>query len=241
MRKRLFEIIETSNGDDKASSIYDVFVILTIIFSIIPLAFKNTNRFLVIVDRITVIIFIVDYVLRLITADLKLKKGVISFFIYPFSIMAIIDLFSILPSFCVISSSYKLLRLLRMFRAFRVLRAAKMLRYSKNFLIISDVIKVQRKSLSAVCMLAVAYIFVSALLIFNIEPESFESFFDAIYWATVSLTTVGYGDIYPITTAGRVITMISSIFGIAIIALPAGIITAGYMNRINQDTNEKEE
>ena len=82
----------------------------------------------------------------------------------------------------------------------------------------------------AVCTLALGYIIVSALIVFNVEGDSFETFFEAIYWATVSLTTVGYGDIYPVTTAGRIITMISSIFGIAIVALPAGIITAGYMD-----------
>ena len=82
--------------------------------------------------------------------------------------------------------------------------------------------------------MAFSYILISALVIFNVEPDSFESFFDAIYWATISLTTVGYGDIYPVTNAGRIITMISSILGIAIVALPAGIITAGYLNEINK-------
>ena len=76
---------------------------------------------------------------------------------------------------------------------------------------------------------------IAALVIFNVEPDSFNSFFDAIYWATVSLTTVGYGDIYPITTIGRVVTMVSSVFGIAIVALPAGVITAGYMKEINNE------
>ena len=69
-------------------------------------------------------------------------------------------------------------------------------------------------------------------MVFNVEPESFDNFFEAIYWATVSLTTVGYGDIYPVTSVGRVITMISSVFGIAVVALPAGIITAGYMKEL---------
>ena len=83
--------------------------------------------------------------------------------------------------------------------------------------------------------MAVAYILVSALVIYNVEPESFETFFDAIYWATISLTTVGYGDIYPVTTIGRIVTMISSAFGIAIIALPSGVITAGYLAEINKE------
>lgn len=82
-------------------------------------------------------------------------------------------------------------------------------------------------------MLTAVYVPVSALVIYNIEPDSFVTFFDAVYWATVSLTTMGYGDIYPVTAAGRVVTMISSVFGIAIVALPAGIITAGYMNTLN--------
>ena len=83
--------------------------------------------------------------------------------------------------------------------------------------------------------MAAAYILVSALVIYNVEPESFGTFFDAIYWATISLTTVGYGDIYPVTTIGRIVTMISSAFGIAIIALPSGVITAAYLAEIDKD------
>lgn len=83
-----------------------------------------------------------------------------------------------------------------------------------------------------VCWLAIGYVLVTALVIFNVEPDTFDTFFDAIYWATVSLTTVGYGDIYATSVIGKIITMISAIFGIAIVALPAGIITAGYMNEI---------
>ena len=82
--------------------------------------------------------------------------------------------------------------------------------------------------------LAAAYVMISALVIFNAEPDTFDTFFDAIYWATVSLTTMGYGDIYPVTTIGRIVTMVSSVFGIAIIALPSGIITAGLMEEINK-------
>ena len=110
------------------------------------------------------------------------------------------------------------------------------MRYSRSFEIIGNVIRSSRESLSAVCTLAVGYIIVSALVIYNVEPDSFSTFFDAIYWATVSLTTVGYGDIYPVSTMGRLVTMISSIFGIAVVALPAGIITAGYMTEIQKNT-----
>lgn len=232
-RKRVFEIIEISSGDDIASSIYDYSMMVVIVASLVPLAFKQTLAAFTIIEKVTVVIFIVDYLMRLFTADLKLERGWVSFFLYPFTLMALIDLMCILPSFTALSSGFKVLKVLRLFRAFRVFRAAKMLRYSKSFLIISDVIKEQKSPLIAVCVLAFSYIIISALVVFNVEPNTFGNFFDAIYWATVSLTTVGYGDIYPVSTAGRIITMLSSLFGIAVIALPAGIITAGFMDKLN--------
>lgn len=82
--------------------------------------------------------------------------------------------------------------------------------------------------------MAGAYIFISAIVIYNVEPDSFNTFFDAFYWATISLTTVGYGDIYPVTPIGRCVTMISSLIGIAIIALPSSVITAGYLEEVSK-------
>ena len=182
-----------------------------------------------------VVVFVIDYILRLITADYKYNDKSVSVFLkYPFSFMAIIDLIAILPSITILNNGFKLLRVVRMIRAFRVLRVFKAIRYSKSMNIIMDVFKKSKEALIAVCTLAGAYILISALVIFNVEPDSFNTFFDAIYWATVSLTTVGYGDIYPVSTIGRIVTMISSVFGIAVVALPAGIITAGYMNEINE-------
>ena len=134
-----------------------------------------------------------------------------------------------------INKGFKALKTIRLIRTFRVLRIFKSFRYSKNIQIVLQVGKNSKKALIAVLYLAIGYIFVCALIIFNVEPDSFNTFFDAIYWATISLTTVGYGDIYPITTLGRIITMVSSFMGIAIVALPAGIITAGYMKEIESD------
>ena len=233
MRKRIYEIIEVSEGD-KLSTIYDVVMMFLITISLIPLAMKNPAPIWEKIDRICVAVFIFDYFLRLITSDFKYegKSRLEACLRYPFSPMAIIDLISILPTFISINKGFKVLRLMRMARAFRVFRVFKALRYSKNIKVIIAVMKKSKDSLIAVCVLAGGYILVSALIIFNVEPDSFDSFFDAVYWATVSLTTVGYGDIYPVSTIGRVITMLSSIFGIAIVALPAGIITAGYLTEI---------
>lgn len=240
MRKRIFEIIEVSESKDTISHIYDIFMIAVIVISLIPLTFKNPSAIWDEVDKTCVTIFIIDYVLRLITADYKYDSHTITSFIrYPFSFMAIVDLLSIIPSFLPVSKGLKILRLLRLGRALRVFRAFKVLRYSKNFDIIISVIKKSKDSLIAVCTLTIAYIIISALVVFTVEPESFDNFFVAIYWATVSLTTVGYGDVYPITEIGRIVTMVSSIFGIAIVALPAGIITAGYIKEL-EDRNSQQ-
>jgi len=239
MRKRLFEIIEVSSDNDRLSSIYDYSMIVIIVISLIPLAFKESNVYFDALDIFAVSIFIVDYLARFITADLKLKKkSAIAFVRYPFSFMAIIDLISILPSLIVVNNSLRLLRVLRMARAFRVFRVFKAMRYSKSVVIILGVFNRSKESLTAVASLAASFILIMALIIFNVEPDSFVNFFEALYWATVSLTTMGYGDIYPVTEAGRIVTMVSSIFGIAVIALPAGILTAGYLNEIEAETQK---
>lgn len=236
MRKRLYEIIDLAKEGDTWSNIYDFFMMITIFVSIIPLAFKEQYYILSWIDQITVGIFIIDYLLRFITADYKFnKKGLASFIRYPFTPMALIDLISILPSITALNSGFRLLKTFRLIRTLRVFRIFKVIRYSKSVTMFVTVFRKQKESLLTICGITIAYIIITALIIINIEPESFDNFFEAIYWATVSLTTVGYGDIYPVTTAGRVITMISSIFGIAIVAMPAGIITAGFMDELNKD------
>lgn len=236
MRKRLFEIIEVSKENDKVSTAYDILMMITIGLSIVPLAFKESNTVFHCIDIVSVSLFILDYFFRLITADYKLEnKGLKAFFLYPFTPWAIIDLLSILPAISFFDNSLKLLRLFRIFRVFKAFR------YSKTINVIIRVMKKSKDALLAVLSLAVGYILVSALIIFNIEGDTFPSFFDAVYWATVSLTTVGYGDIYPVSTAGQIITMVSSLFGIAIVALPAGIITAGYMEELIAEKDENDE
>ena len=167
-RKTLFQIIEPHQKENAIEKAYDVFMFLTIIVSLIPLTTKSHTGIFMWLDFVSTIIFVIDYLLRLLTADYKLEKGKLSFLLYPFT------------------------------------------------------------------FLALGYIFISALIIFNVEPSTFPNFFDALYWATISLTTVGYGDIYAVSTTGKIITMISSFLGIAIVALPAGIITAGYMKEIKE-------
>ena len=230
-RKTLFQIIEPHQKENAIEKAYDVFMFLTIIVSLIPLTTKSHTGIFMWLDFVSTIIFIIDYILRLLTADYKLGKGKLSFLLYPFTFMALADLLCILPSLFLLNNSLRLFKILRMLR---ILRVFKFIRYSKNVQILTNVLKKQKDSLIIVGLLALGYIFISALIIFNVEPSTFPNFFDALYWATISLTTVGYGDIYAVSTTGKIITMISSFLGIAIVALPAGIITAGYMKEIKE-------
>lgn len=234
MRKNLYEIIEVDSSRNRISKAYDIFMMTTIIISILPLWFHNEYPIFSIIDKITVTIFIIDYLLRLLTADYKLKRGIASFFIYPFSIMAIIDLLSILPSLTVLARGYRLLKMFRLFRTFKVFKVFKTFRYSKNISMILNVFRKQKRSLIVVAGFALGYILISAMVIFNAEPETFPTMFDAIYWATISLTTVGYGDVYAVSEIGKFITMISSVLGVAVVALPAGIIMAGYQDELEE-------
>ena len=233
MRKKIYEVIES--GNNNLHNLYDGVMIVTIILSLIPLVVKGGMLLFRKLDIVCAIIFAIDYFLRLITADYKYgEKSVKSFIRYPFSFYAIADLLSILPTFIALNQGLKLLRILRMVKAMRMFRIIKAVRYSKNLKILTNVFKNSKESLLAVFVFAIGYILVSALIVFNVEPQTFDSFFDAVYWATVSLTTIGYGDIYPVTFAGKIVTMVSSLLGIAIVALPAGIITAGYMKEIDK-------
>ncbi|WP_033154309.1 ion transporter [Pseudobutyrivibrio ruminis] len=236
-RRRLFEIIEVAKENDRVSDIYDTFMLLVIVISIIPLAFTSTNIVFNIIDKVSAIIFIIDYLVRMATADYKLNRGLKSFVMYPFTPMAIIDLVSILPSITVINSGWRLLKIFRLFRTLRVFRVFKVVRYSKSIHIFIKVFQKQREAFITIMGIAIVYILVAALVILNVEPETFGDYFHAVYWATISLTTMGYGDIYPVSAVGQLITMISSFIGIAIVAMPAGVITAGFMEELSKHNN----
>lgn len=239
MRKVIYDIIETGEKYPALNKAYSVFMLCSITLSIIPLLFKEITPAMLQLDSIVVWVFIVDYFLRLLTADLKYEMGFRSFIKYPFSAIAIIDLLSILPSLGFVHDSFKVLRVVRMHRYTRVFRVAqtirifKFVRYTRATTILAKVLHDCKEALLIVTVLAIGYILSTALIIFNVEPQTFDSFFDAVYWATVSLTTVGYGDIYSVTVAGRVISMVSSFVGIAIVALPSCIITAAFVRELN--------
>lgn len=244
LQQRIYDLINRDRKGMWASRLYDWYMLLMIMARISPLIFIEDYPIFKVIEIVTVSAFIIDYLLRWSTANLQLKKGLLSYIIYPFTPMAIIDLLSILPGLNLISPEFKLLRLTRLLKIFRLL---KVFRYSDKITMFLRVLKKERQVLLSVLMLALFYIFVTALIMFNAEPHinpetgavTFHSFFDALYWATVTLTTVGYGDLCPVTDIGRVVSMLSSLFGVAIIALPSGVITASYLEELREYRKSK--
>lgn len=247
-RERVYDIIEPTHDPkgDKLSFAYDIIMVVAICFGILPLMFKKQDSFLLSIDMFSLAWFLIDYVLRWLTADMRgYLRGWKAFVFYPFTLNAIVDLLSILPSFLkVLNPSFKLFRLSRLLK---ILRFFRFVRYYEPLQIVLAVLKKEGRTLLAVMGLAVSYIFVTALIMFNVEYENeldggkvmFGNIFDAIYWSACTLTTVGYGDIYPVSEIGRFISMVSAIVGVAIIALPSGIITAGYMDELKARREKK--
>ena len=245
-RKKIDHLVNPEEHT-RASRAYDFIMLLAIAASIIPLMFRFQSTLFWLMEIVATVCFIIDYIFRWSTADYHSDRSRLgAFLVYPFTPMAIIDLLSILPIFNIANPAF---RVTRVYRLMRILRIFRVIRYFEPLKIIFSVIRRQRRILWTVLVLSVFYIFITALIMFNAEedinPETgkylFENFFDAFYWAACTLTTVGYGDLYPISHIGRVISIISSMVGIAIIALPSGIITAGYMDELNRRNEKKKD
>jgi voltage-gated potassium channel len=237
LRHKIYLVVAPHNSDSgRVSRVYDYVQLVAIVTSLVPLAFRYSTALLLGIEYGCVSLFILDYLLRWITADYKLKRGALSFVLYPFTPMAIIDILSILPTFSMMSDAFHLFRVTRLFKIFRLVKLG---RYSKNLAILIQVLREQSSVLLSVLTLAVFYILLTALLMFTVD-DKFENFFDSLYWATSALTTVGYGDIYPHNDLGKAISMLSSLVGVAIIALPSGVITASYLQAVEKLKNRKE-
>ena len=243
-RKWINDLVEPGKGD-VLSQAYDCLMFVAIILGTLPLLFREYRMLFWYFDIFSGVIYMVDYVLRWMTCDLRSEKPRWkAFLLYPFTPMAILDLLSILPTFEVVSSSYKLAKSARLLKIFRF---SKIVRYIGPLEIFITVIKKQWKLLLAVVLVALFDILITAIIMFQSEQEIdpvtgeyvFKTFYDAFYWAAITLTTVGYGDLSPVSDVGKTLSIISSLIGIGVIALPSSIITAGYMQELNRRMKEE--
>lgn len=237
---RVFEIIQIGKDHDIPSIVFDFFIAAVIVVNLFITLFETFEvaapymGALKVVELITMIIFAIEYGLRFWTAEyLYPKKSPIKAKIaYMFSFYGVIDLFSFLPYFLPIFFPMGAVAL-RMLRVVRILRLFRINAYYDAFNVITDVLSDKRDQIfSSVCILLILMI-ASSLCMYSLEhevqPDKFQNAFSGVWWAVSTLLTVGYGDIYPITNAGRIIGIFIAFLGVGTVAIPTGIISAGFV------------
>ena len=244
-RTRTWEIVTAAQPGDTPSRRFDIALITLIVLNVIEVTLSSVQSisarigpYLYAFEAFSVVVFTVEYLTRMwsCTADPRFAhpvKGRIHFFFQP---LTIIDLLAVVPFYLPFLGAD--LRVIRIFRVFRVLRILKLGRYSRAFAIIRQAVAGKKEELVLTAIVLVVLLLVSASLMFfaerDAQPDVFSSIPATLWWSVVTLTTVGYGDVYPITTIGKVIAGFMSILGIGMVALPAGIISAAFVDEISR-------
>jgi voltage-gated potassium channel len=221
---KLREII--LNSDTPSGRAFDLVIQALIVISLISFSIETlpdleerTYAILGDIETVIVAIFTIEYILRILVSEKKTD--------YIFSFYGIIDFLAILPFYISGGVSLQTLRVLRLLRLFRIFKIA---RYTVAIKRMGKAIVIAKEELVLFGLSSVILLYLSAVGIYHFEhavqPDSFRSIFDSLWWAVATLTTVGYGDIYPITVGGRVFTFIVLMLGLGVIAVPTGIIAS---------------
>ena len=250
IKPRIFEIISKAGDGDRASSVFDWIIMILIACSTLtivldsfpPIRLRFQSAFQTF-EVITVVVFTVEYLLRIWTADLLYPESAHPRLKYIFSFMALIDLLAILPFYLpFFTADLRFLRMMRLFRLFRLLRVLKLGRYFDALQIIVRVIRSSAPQLVMSVVLCFFVMLFSAIIMYEVEypvqPAQFPNVIASLWWAMCTLTTVGYGDIYPVTPVGRFFASVISLVGIGIIAIPTGIIAAGFTQAIRSEEKD---
>jgi len=236
--RRLKSIVERS--DSRAGRLFDRIVEALIIVSLVTFSIETlpdlseeVRTLLSVAEGAVVAAFTVEYILRVAVADSKLR--------YITSFFGIIDLFAILPFYLTPGID---LRSLRAFRLLRLIRVLKLARYSEAVQRFHRAFQIAREEIVLFLGVACLLTYLSAVGIYYFEsaaqPDAFKSIFHSLWWAVATLTTVGYGDIYPITTGGKIFTFIVLMIGLGIVAVPAGLV-ASALSQARRETLEAQD
>ena len=251
VKEKAADLLVKDDGDSKASRIVDWAIMIMIFLSILMLVLESFawlairyRAFFRGFAAFTVVFFSVEYIARIWTADVMYPNARFPRLRYLFSFMALMDLLAILPWYLpFLSADLRFLRVARVVRLFRLARVAKLGRHLTAMQSIKRVIKLSASRLVAAVLLCLVVMLLSAIVIYTVEsavqPEKFPNVLSSLWWAVMTLTTVGYGDVYPVTVIGRVFAGVISLVGIGIIAIPTGIIAAGFTTVMPKE--EKEE
>lgn len=227
------------NAETNPGRFFDTIIQILIILSIITFSIDtlpdlsaSDREILDTIELVSVIIFTIEYVLRIVAAEKKLK--------FIFSFYGIIDLLAVAPFYLSIGLDLRSMRSLRLLRIFRVF---KLVRYNKALKRFNRALSLAREEIVIFLSAAILLIYLTAVGIYFFEneaqPDKFSSIFDSLWWAVVTLTTVGYGDIYPVTIGGRIFTVIILLIGLGIVAVPTGLL-ASALNRAREEQDEEE-
>ncbi len=241
--RRLFEIIEVGNDLDHASRAYDYVNAFTIIINLVVSVLytfadirEQFGTILLVTEAVTVLFFTVDYVFRLLTARFLYPELTEAHAIrkYMLSFTGIVDLLSFLPYYLPVffpagTVAFRMIRIVRIFRLFKINA------YYDSLSVITEVISGKRQQLISSVFIILVLMLASSLCMYSLEheaqPEVFQNAFSGIWWAASTLLTVGYGDIYPITTWGKLLGIFITFLGVGMVAIPTGIISAGFVDQ----------
>ena len=245
-KQRIFEIIQIGNRGDGVSRFFDYFISAVIILNIVILFMETFDVFapyhmlLRVVEGVTIVIFIIEYILRIWTADLLFPKysRPKAIFRFVISLDGIIALLTILPFFFL--TGFIALRILRVIRIFRLF---KINATYDSFSVIVTVFRKKKNQIVSSVIIIVILILVSSLCMYSAEhdaqPGVFQNAFSGVWWSLSTIFTVGYGDIYPITVLGRAMTVVITFLGVGAVAIPTGIISAGFVEQYTEMTLSK--
>ena len=250
--RSLYHLVDEKDESNRLSKGFNYFLMALIMLSVGEMAletddsiYKPYKYYFDIFDCFTVIVFSVEYAIRIFTAHLdpenKGKTRWESIRSYIFSFAGIIDLASILPFYFDFNKLD--LRELRMLRLLRFLRVFKIARYNSSMKLVADVIKDKSSEIGVIMGVIIIIMIISSFLMFYAEnkaqQEQFPNVLSCLWWAVVTMTTIGYGDVYPVTVAGNVIGSIMALLGIGLVAMPTGIISAGFLEKVNERKEQK--
>lgn len=243
-KKRIYNLLDEERGNQKGDGLVHYFISSLIIINVITLFLESYNDInkeygdlFRSIELFSIIIFSIEYILRLWVADYAFAKAgpVKSRLKYMFSFMGIVDLLSILPFYLPYFISIDL-RVIRVLRLFRLLRLFKLNRHSKALRLIVTVFKKTKSDILVTVFIVSFLLIMASTLMYDIEneaqPDAFANIGEALWWSVATLTTVGYGDIYPITGLGKLLSGIIALLGIGIVALPTGIISSAYIEEV---------
>jgi voltage-gated potassium channel len=251
IRKRTYEVLEQASKGDLLSKIVDFFIISLIIFNIVCVILETVgslhtkyNKLFTNLETFSVIVFTIEYLARIwsCTIEKKFKEPVFGRIRFMFTFLAVVDLLAILPFYLPMLIAVDL-RFIRALRLFRLVRVFKIGRYSQSMKNFARVIEDKKEELVISFSIILILIVIASSLMFYVEhekqPEAFSSIPKAMWWAVTALTTVGYGDVYPITPLGKFLGSLISLLGIGMFALPAGILASGFTEIIRSRRKQK--